>query len=377
VGPDLQDIVDELSRMLATPVVLEDRDFNLVVFAAHADEVDAVRQRTIMSRRSSAQVQDWFEAFGIGRSARPVRTPAETLLGIVSRVCLPARWHGVTYGYLWALDEHHRLDDARLSSVMPLADRAGTVMAQRARTRQSLDGQVRDLLTGDRDAVEAAAEEIEGLGALGRDVPVCAVVLDLDAPGDPPPLNLWRLPRAVVAVATGTDVVLLVPARLDVLTVAREARLLYTERLDPALHDAVVAGVGAVVPDLTGVSGSAREARIAARVAHVVPRLRPVAAWAQLGVHRLLACGPRRALREGAIDPAVEPLLARPDLAATVAAYLDCAGNVARAAAELGIHRQTLYYRLQRIGEVTGLDLSDGQDRLRLHLALTLAPHVR
>jgi hypothetical protein len=87
MGPDLQDIVDELSRALATPVVLEDRDFNLVVFAAHADEVDPVRQRTIMSRRSSAQVQDWFEAFGIGSSARPVRTPADPARGIVSRVC--------------------------------------------------------------------------------------------------------------------------------------------------------------------------------------------------------------------------------------------------------------------------------------------------
>jgi hypothetical protein len=376
VGPDLQDIVDELSRMLATPVVLEDRDFNLVVFAAHADDVDPVRQRTILARRSLPQVQGWFEAFGIGSSARPVRTPANPARGVVARVCLPARWNGVTYGYLWALDEHHRLDDAVLERAMRHADRAGTVMAQRARTRQSLDGQVRDLLTGDRDAAEAAAEEIDGLGALGRDVPVCAVVLDLDAAVDPPPLNLWRLPRAVVAVA-GSDVVLLVPAALDVSVVARDARLLYTERLDPAVHDAVVAGVGGVVPDLTGVSGSAREARIAARVAHVVPRLRPVAAWAQLGVHRLLACGPRRALREGAIDPAALPLLDRPELAATAATYLDCAGNAARAAAELGIHRQTLYYRLGRIGELTGLDLGDGQDRLRLHLALTLAPHVR
>ena len=150
VGPDLQDIVDEVSRVLATPVVLEDRDFNLVVFAAHADEVDPVRQRTIFQRRSSAEVQDWFESFGIGSSDRPVRTPADPARGIVARACLPARWNGVTYGYLWALDEHHRLDDALLERLMPQAARAGTVMAQRARIRQSLDGQVRDLLTGDR-----------------------------------------------------------------------------------------------------------------------------------------------------------------------------------------------------------------------------------
>ena len=111
-------------------------------------------------------------------------------------------------------------------------------------------------------------------------------------------------------------------------------------------------------------------------MAHAVPRLRPVAAWDELGVHRLLACGPRRTLRDGVVDPSVESLLARPDLAATAAAYLDQAGNVARAAVELGIHRQTLYYRLQRIEELTGLDLTDGRDRLTLHLALTLAPLV-
>ena len=376
MGPDLQEIVDEASRLLSTPVVLEDRDFNLVVFAAHADEVDEIRQRTILSRRSTASVQEWFEAFGIATSDRPVRTPFDRSRGIVARVCLPARWNGVTYGYLWALDSPHHLSDDSVSSVMPLAARAGTVMAQRARTRQRLDGQVRDLLTGDRDAAETAASEIDGLGALRRDVPVCAVVLSLDASLDPPPLNLWRLPRSVVAVA-GEDVVLLVPAGLDVRAVASDARELYTERLDPELHEAVVAGVGGVRSDLAGVSGSAREARIAARVAHVVPRLRPVAEWASLGVYRLLACGPRQALREGAVDPAVSPLLENPVLAATAAAYLDCAGNVPRAAAELGIHRQTLYYRLGRIGELTGLDLGDGQDRLRLHLALTLAPHVR
>src|SRR5690349_2271656 len=279
---DLQDIVDEVSRVLATPVVLEDRDFNLVAFAAHADEVDPVRQRTILRRRSTAEVQQWFEAFGIATTDRPVRTPADPARGIVARACLPARWNGVTYGYLWALDEHHHLDDAVLERAMRHADRAGTVMAQRARTRQSLDGQVRDLLTGDRDAAEAAAEEIAGLGALGRDVPVSAVVLDLDAAVDPPPLNLWRLPRAVVAVA-GDDVVLLVPASLDVPAVAREARLLWIERLDPASHDAVVAGVGAVVPDLMGAGDSVRQARLAARVAHVVPRVRPVAAWCSLG----------------------------------------------------------------------------------------------
>jgi DNA-binding PucR family transcriptional regulator len=34
------------------------------------------------------------------------------------------------------------------------------------------------------------------------------------------------------------------------------------------------------------------------------------------------------------------------------------------------VHRQTLYYRLGRVRELTGLDLADGGDRLLLHIAL-------
>ena len=36
------------------------------------------------------------------------------------------------------------------------------------------------------------------------------------------------------------------------------------------------------------------------------------------------------------------------------------------------IHRTTLYYRLRRIAELSGLDLDDGRTRLTLHLGLTL-----
>jgi DNA-binding PucR family transcriptional regulator len=34
------------------------------------------------------------------------------------------------------------------------------------------------------------------------------------------------------------------------------------------------------------------------------------------------------------------------------------------------IHRTTLYYRLDRIREITGLDIDDGDVRLHLHLGL-------
>ena len=43
----------------------------------------------------------------------------------------------------------------------------------------------------------------------------------------------------------------------------------------------------------------------------------------------------------------------------------------------LNLHRATLYYRLQRIEEITGARLKVGEDRLALHLGLRLARLTR
>jgi purine catabolism regulator len=58
------------------------------------------------------------------------------------------------------------------------------------------------------------------------------------------------------------------------------------------------------------------------------------------------------------------------DLLDTLRAYFSNNGNTALTAKELRIHRNTLAYRLNRIAEITRLDLEDADVRLNLHLAL-------
>ncbi|MFJ4246095.1 PucR family transcriptional regulator [Streptomyces iakyrus] len=128
------------------------------------------------------------------------------------------------------------------------------------------------------------------------------------------------------------------------------------------------AGVATPRSGLAELGSAWREASAAARAALAEPRLGPVAEWSAIGPFRLLTALPP----ELAHDPAVRALLspAHRELARTAEVYLDCAGQAARTAAELGIHRQTLYYRLSRVEKLTGLDLDDGEDRLLLHMAL-------
>jgi sugar diacid utilization regulator len=59
----------------------------------------------------------------------------------------------------------------------------------------------------------------------------------------------------------------------------------------------------------------------------------------------------------------------RTDLVQTLSHYLDCGGNYDETAATLLIHRSTLRYRLQRIRDITGLDLTNVDNRLNLHVA--------
>ena len=383
--PEFQDIVDEVSRLLGRPVTLEDRNFNLVAFGSHDSQVDDVRLRSILQRHSTREVQDWFENFGIASSDVPLRTPTSAELGVVSRLCLPVRWNGVTYGYLWLLDEDAGIDESRVPAAMALADRAGTLMAQQARSREELRFTVQDLLSADPEAVERAATEIHELGIIGPDVPVVAIELRLvtAGPAQLVPMNLWRLPRTVLAAGGDEHNTLLVPVvdnGLEVARdVARQARELYAERLPSSARDALVAGIGGIQPNLSEARASWLEARLATRVGEAVPALRPIAAWSELGVYRLLACGPDKALASAVLDPAVLRLLeedADSDLRDTALAYLAAAGNVQDTATALGVHRQTVYYRVQKIEQVTGLDLSRGDHRLVLHLGLVMAPFV-
>ncbi|MFJ3512178.1 PucR family transcriptional regulator [Streptomyces luteogriseus] len=128
------------------------------------------------------------------------------------------------------------------------------------------------------------------------------------------------------------------------------------------------AGVATPRSGLADLATAWREASAAARAALAEARFGPVAQWASIGPFRLLTALPP----EVAHDPVARTLLApvHHELARTAEVFLDCAGQAARAAAELGIHRQTLYYRLSRIEKLTGLDLDDGEDRLLLHMAL-------
>jgi PucR-like helix-turn-helix protein len=376
VRNDLQDVVDQVSRALGAPATLEDRDFTLLAFCAHDDGsgtgaasgapaaavLDAVRTRSILTRGSPGPTRRWFEEFGIATATGPVRTPADPSAGILTRLCIPVRWSGQLHGWLWLLDEGRTdVTDPTapgLAAALDLAGEAGRLLASDGTGTADLPAALRAVLQG--GAAPGAVRTLEA--TLGRDGAVTLVALHPAGGGLPPD---WVPPAAgaVPVVVDSGEVAVLLPSTSA--GDARPAGALAAAAL-AVLPAGSAAGVSAARHGCGELAVQWHEARTAARVAAVVPELAPVASWAELGAWRQVAALPGP-------DPAVTPLLADPVLTETAEVWLDCAGSPQRAAAQLCIHRQTLYYRLGRIAELTGLDPANGADRLLLHLGVRAA----
>ncbi len=128
--------------------------------------------------------------------------------------------------------------------------------------------------------------------------------------------------------------------------------------------------VGPTVPHLFAAGRSARAALSALGAAPAWPEApRPVAAD-ELLPERVLV-GDERA-RRALVSRIVAPLRDAPALAQTAAVFLDTAGLEA-AARVLFVHPNTVRYRLGRIADLTGYDLTLPRDAYAVRLALGLA----
>jgi hypothetical protein len=399
---DFQELVDEVSALLGAPATLEDRDFRLIASGVHDGDdaaVDPVRTRSILTRRSTAEVRAWFERYGIAHAAGPVRIPAAPEAGVLrGRLCLPVRHGGFVYGYVWLLDEAEHTAE-QLRAAMGVAGRIGERLAALSLAGAEAGRALRALLTAaNRTARDAAEDTLRTALGADADEPhalVCVRLPDTDGPAGPAGSagavyggepdggagggigelpGLRGIPSAaalarVPAAGRAEMIALLVRLRSPRLLAA--ARTAAARLLDQIGIPAAVAGVSVGRGSLTELPGAWREAVDSARAAHAQPLLGPIAKWSGLGPYRLLTALPAGAPP----DPAVAPLLApaHHELAHTAEVFLDHAGQAGRTATALAIHRQTLYYRLTRIEQLTGLDLSDGESRLLLHMALKAA----
>ena len=144
-----------------------------------------------------------------------------------------------------------------------------------------------------------------------------------------------------------------------------------------ALRDEVIVGVGRPRSGAQGVRQSHREAEHALRISARLRAPRAVAAFSDLGLHRLLVAMTQHAELDDFYQQAAGALIAYDErtgsgLMDTLDAFFHCHGSPTDTAQRLHLHRNTVLYRLRRIEEIGGLRLDDAATRLNLHLCLRI-----
>jgi hypothetical protein len=333
----LQELVDALAERLGRPVAIEDRRYRVLAYSAHAEPLDRVRLTSILTREAPADVVAWLDARGLSRAQAPVRLPDAPHVGMGPRVAVPVRGDRVL-GFVWLVDEGVGAEE--LAAAEEMAAAAAPLLARLRDSERSDHALVGALLGDDAAAHGRAAQALRERGLRGP-------LRVLTGPGLPTAARVVRGPGA--ALLFGGEEALVAIAVAAAQTGGRIGVSAERARLEDA-RDALA------------------EAETALRLGPALGQT--LVQWDRLGAYQLLA-----PLAGAPVPAPLRRLLEHPDadpLVATLAAYLDRAGDARAAAEALFIHRTSLYHRLRRIERIAGVDLRDGDDRLLLHMALRL-----
>ena len=173
----------------------------------------------------------------------------------------------------------------------------------------------------------------------------------------------------------GAEVLLLVPGGEET-TAARAADAVLREMEAGLAGYTFALGRSRIAAEPGELPRAAGEALLAANVAQGGSDGAALA-FEQTGAYRLLlsAMTENPAELQRFYAETVEPLLAydeqyETELVRTLATFLEADGNVAGTAQRLFTHRHTIYYRLERVRELSGLDVSSSDGREKLSLGL-------
>jgi hypothetical protein len=327
----IQGTIDDLANLLGHPVLIEDADHQ-PLWWSEQEAVDKTRIRTFLRRSIDPAARAMLRSLKVATASGPVRTPALPAIDMRARWCHPLRVGRTLVGYLWVVDDDENLSEQSRAAMVACARQAEAVLAGQL---NEVDARLRRrdaLLTRLRSAVDeqAAAEliELEGLGAQAK-----AVVLDRGRGrgwdlGD----RLWALPDPLpgMVAASGTPL---------------------------PLHQLALA---------------VRRALVTRRVLAAGGQLdRP--SYDALGVWRLVSAAPDDITPDD-IHPGAGVLrnLPRSDLLKTAETVLQKGGDLTAASEVLRVHRTTLYYRIDRIAELTGVNLRGDARLSDLDIALKL-----
>ncbi|MFI1236768.1 PucR family transcriptional regulator [Nocardia salmonicida] len=381
-GPtDLFAVADTLADAVQGAVTIEDHLSRVLAYSKPRQHLDPARVETILSRQMPQPLRDMFETHGafthLAVSNEPLFVPAQPEHGMTGRTIIAVRVGRQLLGSVWVSAPTPLHGPRRTALIYG----ARTVALHLLRSRASADLErhveselVIRLLEGAADAATAASR----LGLAPSSLRVIALRARLAEDQHAALLQVFERAttgfgwsRAGRSALVGDTVYTALPA----------------DRPGPARH--WIAELQAALPDqltiVAGISGSARatelvSARPEADECLALHETRPPGAefpaydesWDEILLQRLRtaglsgripARGPVQELRRYDREHSTEYV-------ATLHAWLQAQGDPVTAAAQLGVHENTIRNRLRKMAQVTNLGVDDPRKRIAMIIEL-------
>jgi hypothetical protein len=370
---DLQGRVNEFALLVGLPVSLTTPDLKSIVFSPHTGLIiDAVRSQSLLSRDTEEWVVRWFRKAGVGSTTGPVFVAGIPEKQAMSRWVVPVHAGSRIMAFLSILDPEGQCSETALAGLSEQVANIGRIMLASEESARVAGGRLRRALTADDNDRSTAVAEL--FGQLGRPAAswMIAVGTSIKDENGRPSASWSQVPSPPASFRIGGAVA--VECRFE----NHHAFLLESRHhLDPDGLAALapccphpLIGVGGPVQDPLLLGRSYRQALGALRAASVRKPALQAVAWTELGPIKVLSLQDPDVLEDAVHDKIAALSPAETELLETVDHYLDHGRKPDLVANSLHIHRGTLYYRLRKFEDATGLDLETGRDRLTIQLSL-------
>ncbi|HVV74861.1 MAG TPA: helix-turn-helix domain-containing protein [Mycobacteriales bacterium] len=390
---DLFALANAVAAVVGGATTIEDPSNHVLAYSNLEHPIDAARQATILGRQVPS---DWIQRLHDSGVFRRLWQTDEVVriadfigdeVEYLPRIAIAVRAGGELLGSLWVIEGRQELgaeaeqtlrDASRIASLHLLRHRTAADAERLQRSRALLA-----LLDGSDDGGMAA-----GVLGLATDRPMSVVAFDVGADADASGAIAASRVADLVAVycesyrreahcaATGSRVYALIAVDEGDGTQAGETiAATIVERAGNALRLQLRAGIGSTVSGAAAIAASRREADEVLDVLRYGGERRTAtieAVRAQVFLRRLRELATRSPdLLVGQVAALSEQDAAKGTAwVPTLRAYFDAYGDMATAAAAVNVHPNTFRYRLRRISEVFGLDLTDPDTRLVAELQL-------
>lgn len=387
---DLFAIANAVAERVGAPITIEDNQSRLLAYSARHEGADGPRAATILGHRVPEGWRNEIRRLGASKRLLVDTEPFHLMPevpDICPRMVVAIRAREEVLGSIWALAEEP-FDEETCAA---FSDAARTVAVRMLHHRM-----IADLNRQQQAAVlaillaggDAAAETARRVGLAGETFRLLAIGSRNTANHNVELLDrVWSELSMRLSLRAGTACI----ARLDetvyciipgsgsadrTLAEARDIVQKLRAALEPQCPDQLVMGISGEVSSVAELPQARDEAD---RVLHVLRS--STRGYADLGEVDLQVTLLRLADLEGARpsrSKEIVDVITRYDTehatnyVETLRVYLSSFGDPTIASRELGVHTNTLRYRVRRLNEMFGLDLSDDDARFALMLHFRL-----